>query len=243
MNGDHHAQSLKLFSIDYLNCRHYQVHPLTHIVLLNNSTIVEIQFTMYRMLSNLILLLHIFFTLPISAAKLPPALQLTSTVGPLSNGSHEYVKCLSRPNVTHLIYDSPLELDMTFGHRPFLSWQLVTFLQTVLITIKPNAVDHPDVYLPDGYYYYHELGRLGSVIVVPSFFKNFTWSDLYLVLHGLAEYIVTAPHAYEMCIEINFRKGGLAGVIFIDWWTSDVPTIRNSLRIRDAASRLPETNP
>ena len=230
------------FFIDFQDRCHYHAHPLTHSSLLNNSTTVEIQIRMFRLLSYLMLLLHIL-TLPTSAVSLPPALQLMSKVDLLSNGSHEYVKCISRPNVTYLIYDSPLELDMTFGHRSFLSWQLTTFLHTVLISITPNAVDHPNVYVPDGYYYYHEHGHLGTVIVVPSYFKNFTWSDLYLVLHGLAEYIVTAPHAYEMCVEINFRKGGLAGVIFINWWTPDVPTIRNSLRIRDAESRfLPGTN-
>ncbi len=243
MHDDCHPEFLTPFQTDYLDHRHYQAHPLTHSFLLNYSTTAEIRFRMFRMLSHLMLLLPIIFTLPTSAVSLPPALQLMSRVDLLSNGSHEYVKCLSRPNITYLIYDSPLELDMTFGHRSFLTWQLTTFLQTVLIDIKPNAVHHPNVYLPDGYYYYHEHGHLGTVIVVPSYFKNFTWSDLYLVLHGLAEYIVTAPHAYEMCVEINFREGGLAGVIFIDWWTSDVPTIRNSLRDRDDGSRrLPETD-
>lgn len=177
--------------------------------------------------------------MPTLAATLPPALQLISSPKPLSNGSHEHVQCLSIPNVTYPIVDSPLELAMTFGHRSFLSWQLTTFLQSVLIAIKPNAVRHPNVYIPDGYYHYHEPSHLGTVSVIPSFYKNFTWSDLYLVLHGLAEYVVTAPHAYEMCVEINFRRGGLAGVIFIEWWTPDVPMMRKSFHVRDVAkSRL-----
>ena len=52
------------------------------------------------------------------------------------------------------------------------------------------------------------------------------------MLHGLAEYVVTASHAYEMCVEINFRQGGLAGLIFIEWWTPDVPAMRKPLHIR-----------
>ena len=193
--------------------------------------------------SSVILLLQVIFTFKTSAATIPPALQLMSSPTPLSNGSHEYVECSSRPNVTYPIFDSPLELAMTFGHRSFLSWQLIIFLQSVLIAIKPNAARHPNVYVPDGYYYYHEPRHLGSVSVVPSLFRNFTWSDLYLVLHGLAEYVVKAPHAYEMCVEINFREGGLAGVIFIGWWTSDAPTLENSLRIRDVGGRrLPKSN-
>ena len=126
---------------------------------------------------------------------------------------------------------------MTFGHRPILSWQQSTFLRAVLIAIKPNASLYPYEYLPDNYYYYHEPGHLGAVIVVPSFYRNFTWSDLYLVLHSLAEYIVKAPSGYEMCVEINFKAGGLAGVIFLDWWTADVPTIREPLNVRDAENR------
>lgn len=192
---------------------------------------------MRRMRSYLTLLLHVVFAFSTSAATLPSALQPVSNIRLLSNGSNEYVKCLPRPNVTYPIYDSPLELAMTFGHRPVLSWQLTTFLQTILIAIKPNAAHHPNAHIPDGYYYYHEPHHLGTVIVVPPLFREFTWSDLYLVLHGLAEYIVTAPHAYEMCVEINFRGGGFAGAIFVDWWTSDVPTIRNSLRIRGVGNR------
>ena len=189
---------------------------------------------MRKMWSCITILLQVFFTFQTSAATLPPYLQPVGSTNFLSNGSEEYIKCLPRPNVTYPIYDSPLELAMTFGHRPILAWQLTTFLQSVLIAVKPNAAHHPNVYIPDGYYYYHEPHHLGAVSVVPALFRDFTWSDLYLVLHGLAEYIVTAPHAYEMCVEINFRQGGFAGVIFIDWWTSDVPTIRSSLRVRDA---------
>ena len=183
------------------------------------------------------LLLPYFCSSLASAATLPPSLQLISNATLLSNSSHENVKCLPKPNATYLVYDSPLELAMTFGHRPILSWIVTTFLRYVLISIKPNAAKHPTEYIPDGYYHYHEPGLLGSVIVVPSFYNNFTWSDLYLVLHALAEYIVTAPHAYEMCVKINFREGGLAGVILLDWWTSDVPTNRNPLRMRDAGLR------
>ncbi|KAF6241402.1 hypothetical protein HO173_000112 [Letharia columbiana] len=189
---------------------------------------------MRKMWSYIPILLQVFFTTLTSAATLPPSLQLISNANILSNGSEEYIRCLPRSNVTYPIYDSPLELAMTFGHRQFLSWQLTTFLQSVLIAIKPNAALHPHVYLPDGYYYYHEPRHLGAISVVPALFREFTWSDLYLVLHGLAEYIVTAPHAYEMCVEINFRAGGFAGVIFVDWWTSDVPTMRNPLRVRGA---------
>ena len=186
-----------------------------------------------------ILLLQAFFTLSTSAAILPPTLQLTSSATTLSNGSQEQVTCLPRPNITYPIIDSPLDLAMTFGHRSFLSWQLTTFLQYVLIDIKSNATLRPFEYLPDRYYHYHEPGQLGTVSVIPSFFRNFTWSDLYLVLHGLAEYVVTAPHAYEMCIEIIFRRGGLAGVIFLEWWTPDVPTTRKPLHIRGVGNLRP----
>ena len=170
-------------------------------------------------------LLQILFTFLISAATLPPSLQLSSGANLISNGSLDYVTCRSKSNVTYPIYDSPLELAMTFGHRPILSWQLTTYLQYILIAIKGNADRHPNDYLPRGYYHYHEPGHLGAVSVVPSLFRNFTWANLYLVLHALAEYIVTAPHAYEMCVEINFRAGGFAGVIFLTWWTSDVPHV------------------
>ena len=183
-----------------------------------------------------IILLQIFFTLLTSAASLPPSLQLSSNANLLSNGSQDYIECRSRSNVTYPVFDSPLELAMTFGHRPILSWQLITFLQSVLISIKPNAARHPNVYIPDGYYYYHEPGHLGVVSVVPALFRKFTWANLYLVLHALGEYIVTAPHAYEMCVEINFKAGGFAGVIFITWWTPDVPTVRDSLSIGDFRS-------
>ena len=192
---------------------------------------------MRKVWSSLTILLQVYFTYLTSAATLPPSLQLVNNANLLSNGSSAYIQCLPRPNVTYPIYDSPLDLAMTFGHRPILSWQLTTFLRYVLISIKRNAADNPHAYLPDGYYYYHEPGHLGAVVVVPSFFHNFTWSDLYLVLHGLAEYVVTAPSAYEMCVEIIFRAGGLAGVIFIEWWTKDVPTIRNPLHVRDATNR------
>ncbi|CAD6583901.1 MAG: hypothetical protein ASARMPREDX12_001482 [Alectoria sarmentosa] len=191
---------------------------------------------MRRMWSYITLLLPIVAQIS-SAATLPHSLQLINNASPFPNGSHEYVKCLPRPNVTYPIADSPLKLDMTFGHHSFLSWVLTTYLQSVLIAIKPNAAHHPGVYIPDGYYYYHEPRHLGAVTVVPALYRNFTWSDLYLVLHGLAEYVVTAPHAYEMCIEINFEHGGFAGVIFIDWWTSDVPKKPNSHRVRDAEHR------
>lgn len=186
---------------------------------------------MRRLRFYTILLSNLFSILPTSAT-LPPALQLTSGTVSLSNGSHEQVTCLQTPNVTYPIAHSPLDLAITFGHRSFLSWQLTTFLQSVLIDIKSNATNRPNEYIPHGYYHYHEPGLLGTVSVIPSFFRNFTWSDLYLVLHGLAEYVVTAPHAYEMCVEINFRRGGLAGVIFIGWWTPDVPAMRKPLPAR-----------
>ena len=169
-----------------------------------------------------------------SAATLPPSVHLTSNRDPLSNSSHEVVECLPRPSAIYPIYDSPLELAMTFGHHQILPCQVTTFLQYVLIDIKPNASKYPDEYVPRGFYFYHELGHLGKVSVISSFYNNFTWSDLYLVLHALAEYIVKAPHAYEMCIKINFRAGGLAGVIFLDWWTSDAPTKRSLIPVRDA---------
>ena len=193
---------------------------------------------MNRIRVYVILLLNLFIVLPTSAATLPPAIQLISSPGSVSNGSHGYVTCLSTPNITYPIVDSPLDLDMTFGHRPILSWQLTVFLQSVLIDIKSNATHRPYEYISDGYYYHHEPGHLGTVSVIPSLFRKFTWSDLYLVLHGLAEYVVTAPHAYEMCVEINFRHGGLAGVIFIEWWTPYVPTVRKRLHARAFRSRF-----
>lgn len=189
------------------------------------------------MWSSIIILIQLLFVCLSSAANLPPSLQLISNTHPLSNSSYHYIQCLPRSNVTYPIYDSPLELEMTFGHNPILSWQAATFLRNVLIAIKPNAASHPYEYIPDGYYYYHEPRQLGALSVIPSLFKNFTWSDLYLVLHGLADYIVKAPHAHEMCVLINFRKGGLAGVIFFDWWTSDVPMRQQSIRVRDAGHR------
>lgn len=183
------------------------------------------------------LLLQFFCPFITSAATLPSSLHLTREANLVSNGSHEFVKCLTRSNVTYLVYDSPLELAMTFGRGPILPWQVITFLEYVLIDIKPNAARHPHEYIPDGYYYYHELQQLGAISVVPSLYRKFTWSNLYLVVHALAEYIVAAPRAYEMCVEINFRDGGLAGVIFLEWWTPDVPPTPNSLRIRDAGNR------
>ena len=185
------------------------------------------------MWSYVTLLLHFFCPYLASAATLPPSLRLTSNRILLSNNSHENVKCLPRPNATYPIYDSPLALAMTFGHHPILSWTVTTFLRYVLIDITPNATKYPDQYVPTGFYFYHELGQLGKVSVIPSFYNNFTWSDLYLVLHALAEYIVKAPHAYEMCIKINFRQGGLAGVIFLDWWTPDAPTKKSLIPVHD----------
>ena len=179
------------------------------------------------------LLLQVFCLRLTTAATLPPSLQLASSAHLLSNTSHESVECHARSNFTYPIYDSPLLLDMTFGHRPILSWEMTTFLEYVLIAIKSNAADHPHEYLPHGFFRYHEFGQLGAVTVIPSFYRNFTWSDLYLVLHGLAEYIVKAPRAYEMCVEINFRNGGLAGVIFLDWWTPDTPRTQRHRRVRD----------
>ena len=198
---------------------------------------------MRRTWFHITVLSQFFVTLLVSAATLPPSLRLISTANLYNsshelvnwvsnlnphNGSHKSVQCLARSNVTYPIYDSPLVLAMTLGHRPILSWQVTTFIEYVIIAIKGNAAKHPHEYMPDGYYYYHEQHRLGAISVIPSFYRNFTWSDLYLVLHGLAEYIVTAPRAYEMCVEINFKAGGLAGVIFLDWWTSDVPGTRDS---------------
>ena len=189
---------------------------------------------MRGMWSYATILLQVFCPYLASAATLPPSVHLTSNRNPLSNNSHEDVKCLPRPNATYPIYDSPLELAMTFGHHQILSWQVTTFLQYVLIDIKPNASRYPNDYVPRGFYFYHELGHLGKVSVIPSFYNHFTWSDLYLVLHALAEYIVKAPHAYEMCVKVDFRAGGLAGVIFLDWWTSDAPTKRSLIPVRDA---------
>ena len=197
---------------------------------------------MHRMWSYAASLLNFFCLYLASAANLLPSRPLTSNWHLLSNSSHEGVQCLPRPNATYPIYDSPLELAMTFGHQPILSWQASTFLQYVLIAIKPNAAKHPDQYIPDGFYVYHELGHLGKVFVVPSLYNDFTWSDLYLVLHALAEYIVKAPHAYEMCVKINFQRGGLAGVIFFDWWTSDGPKKPSPIRFLHARNlRLPQS--
>ena len=189
---------------------------------------------MRRMWLYVTLLLQFFCPHLASAATLPRSIQLTSSRNLLSNSSHEIVECLSKPNATYPIYDTPLELAMTFGHHQILSWQVTTFLQYVLIDIKPNATKYPDDYIPTGFYFYHEPGHLGKVSVIPSFYTSFTWSDLYLVLHALAEYIVKAPRAYEMCVKINFRQGGLAGVMFLDWWTSDAPTKRSLIPLRDA---------
>ena len=175
---------------------------------------------MRTMWSYATLLLHYFCPYLASAAMLPPSINLTSSRNLLSNSSHEEVNCLPRPNATYPVYDSPLELAMTFGHHTILSWQVAKFLEYVLIDIKPNATKHPDDYVPRGFYIYHKRGQLGGVFVIPSFYNNFTWADLFLVLHALAEYIVKAPRAYEMCVKIDFREGGLAGVIFLDWWQS-----------------------
>lgn len=183
------------------------------------------------------LLLQFFCPFITSAATLPSSLHLASEASLLSNGSQEFVKCLPRSNVTYPVYDSPLELAMTFGRRPILPWQVITFLETVLVDIKPNAARHPQEYIPHGFYYYHEFQQLGAIGVVPSLYRKFTWANLYLVLHALAEYIVAAPRAYEMCVEINFRNGGLAGAIFLEWWTPDVPTSRSSPRVRGAKNR------
>ena len=180
------------------------------------------------------LLLQFFFPYLASAATVPPSIHLTSNKTSLSNNSHEDVKCLPRPNATYPIYDSPLELAMTFGHHPILSWTVTTFLRYVLIDITPNASRYPHQYIPTGFYFYHELGQRGKVSVIPSFYNHFTWSDLYLVLHALAEYLVKAPYAYEMCVKIDFQNGGLAGLIILDWWTSDVPTKQSLIPVRDA---------
>lgn len=192
---------------------------------------------MRRTWSYSTLLLPFFCPFITSAATLPSSLHLTSEANLFSNGSQEFVQCLTRSNVTYRVYDSPLELAMTFGRRPILPWQVITFLEYVLIDIKPNASRHPEEYIPHGYYYYHELQHLGAISVIPSLFRRFTWANLYLVVHALAEYIVGAPRAYEMCVEINFRNGGLAGAIFLDWWTPDVPKSRYILRVRGAGNR------
>ena len=192
---------------------------------------------MHKMWSYITVLLPTFFTLPTSAATLPPSLQLISNANILSNGSERYIQCLPKSNVTYPIYDSPLELAITLGPRPFLSWQLVNFLKYVLIAIKKNASQHPEDYIPKGYYYYHVPHQLGSVSVVPAFIRPFTWSDLYIVLNGLLEYAVAAPHAYEMCAEIVFRAGGLAGVIFLNWWTSEPSTSGKYIGVRDTGNR------
>ena len=189
---------------------------------------------MRRTWSYVTLLLQFFCPYLASATTLPPSTHVTGNRYLLSNSSHESVQCLPRPNATYPIYDSPLELVMTFGHHQILSWQVTTFLQYVLIDIKPNAAKHPHDYVPDGFYFYHKLGQLGKVSVIPSLYNSFTWSDLYLVLHALAEFIVKAPHAYEMCVKIDFRQGGLAGVIFFDWWTLDAPTKRDLIAVREA---------
>ena len=174
---------------------------------------------MHKMWSYIIVLLPAFFTLPTSAATLRPSFAGISNPYILSNGSERYIQCLPKPNVTYPIYDSPLDLAITLGPRPFLSWQLVQFLRYVLIAINTNVTRHPEDHIPEGYYYYHEPHQLGSVSVVPVFTRGFTWSDLYIVLHGLEEYAVAAPHAHEMCAEIIFRHGGFAGVLFLNWWT------------------------
>ena len=179
-------------------------------------------------------LVLLFFPCVTSAASLPPSLQPISNLKLLSNGSQHYIQCLPKSNVTYPIYDSPLDLAMTFGHRPILSWQVITFLEDVLASIRSRAAHHPHEYMPDGYFYYHVHDQLGTISVIPSFVRNFTWSDLYLVLHGLAEYVVAAPHAYEMCVEIVFRAGGLAGVIYFNWWTPDFGSRRHPVSARDA---------
>ena len=126
---------------------------------------------------------------------------------------------------------------MTFGHRPILPWEVITFLKYALIAIEPNAARHPHSYIPNDNYIYHRPHELGAVSVLPSPYKRFTWSDLYLVVHALAEYIVASPRAYEMCVEIRFHKGGSAGLMFLEWWTWDVPTIRSSPHDRQARDR------
>ena len=57
------------------------------------------------------------------------------------------------------------------------------------------------------------------------------------MLNGLKEYAVAAPHAYEMCVEIIFRTGGFAGVIFLNWWTSGPSTGGKYIGVRDAGNR------
>ena len=192
---------------------------------------------MHNMWSYITVLLPALFTFPTSAATLPPSLHLISNANILSNGSERFVHCLAKPNATYPIYDSPLELAITLGPRPFLSWQLANFLEYVLIAIKTDAAQHPKDHIPEGYYYYHKPNQLGAVTVVPAFTRPFTWSDLYLVLHGLAEYAVTAPNAYEMCVEIIFRTGGFAGVIFLNWWIPDSSTSGKYIGVREAGNR------
>ena len=179
---------------------------------------------MVNMWSYITILLPALFTCPTSATYLPPSLHPFSNANILSNGSERYIHCLPKPNVTYPIYDSPLDLAITLGPRPFLQWQLVSFLKYVLIAINPDVKRHGKDQIPEGYYYYHKPHQLGSVSVVPAFTRPFTWEDLYIVLHGLEEYAVAAPHAYEMCVEIIFRNGGFAGVIFLNWWTSEPST-------------------
>ena len=174
---------------------------------------------MHKMWSYIIVLLPAFFTLPTSAATLRPSFAGISNPYILSNGSERYIQCLPKPNVTYPIYDSPLDLAITLGPRPFLSWQLVQFLRYVLIAINTNVTRHPEDHIPEGYYYYHEPHQLGSVSVVTVFTRGFTWADFYILLHALEEYAVAAPHAHEMCAEIIFRHGGFAGVLFLNWWT------------------------
>ena len=175
------------------------------------------------MWSYITVLLSAFSTFQ-AAATLRPSLHSISNASILSNGSERYIQCLPKPNVTYPIYDSPLELAITLGPRPFLSWQLVNFLKYVLIAINTNVTRHGKDHIPEGYYYYHKPHQLGSASVVPAFTRPFSWEDLYLVLHGLEEYAVAAAHAHEMCAEIIFRRGGFAGVIFLNWWTSEPST-------------------
>ena len=164
------------------------------------------------------ILFSVFSPFLTSAFTLPALSHSSSNSGPFSNDSQKYIQCLPKSNVTHAVYDSPLELAITLGRRPIPPWQATLFLETVLVSIKTNASVRPFEYIPDDYYYYHKHDERGAISVIPSFVRDFTWSDLYLVLHGLAEYVVAAPHAYEMCVEIVFRTGGLAGVIYFNWW-------------------------
>ena len=175
--------------------------------------------------------------MPTTASLLPPPFRLASNGTLLSNGTQKYVQCQPRSNVTYPIYDSPLELAITLGHQPIPSWQVFKFLEFLLIDIKSEVARHPGEYITGGYYYYHKPRQLGTVIVIPTLFRRFTWSDLFLVLHGLAEYISKAPQAYEMCVEINFKAGGLAGVIFFDWWTVEAPHERSAVSDRDIGNR------